>query len=147
MVAFSQCKVELGTPLETIGHVPGVRVGEKFQNKGELAIMGVHCNISGGIYCKQAVSPETSHVLKQCPTAFKTVEHRLSKIKLKDPSDDQILLCRGKGNPAYSIVLSGNYSDDHDAGEIIDYTGQGGQDKDGRQVNVSWAVINRPYSM
>ena len=52
MIAFSQRKVELGTPLETIGHIPGVRVGAKFQNKGELAIMGVHCNITGGIYYK-----------------------------------------------------------------------------------------------
>ncbi|KAK9907971.1 hypothetical protein WJX75_000839 [Coccomyxa subellipsoidea] len=91
MIAFKERKVELGTPLEVIGQVPGVAVGAKFQNKGELAIMGVHCNITGGIYFK------------------------------------------GK-NPAYSIVLAGNYADDHDAGDVIDYTGMGGQDSDGRQV-------------
>lgn len=52
MIAFKERKVELGTPLEVIGQVPGVAVGAKFQNKGELAIMGVHCNITGGIYFK-----------------------------------------------------------------------------------------------
>ncbi len=52
MIAFKDRKVELGTPLQVIGQVPGVAVGAKFQNKGELAIMGVHTNISGGIYFK-----------------------------------------------------------------------------------------------
>lgn len=30
--------------------------------------------------------------------------------------------------------MAGNYSDDHDAGDVIDYTGMGGQDSNGRQV-------------
>ncbi|GER48365.1 SU(VAR)3-9 homolog 9 [Striga asiatica] len=35
---------------------------------------------------------------------------------------------------ATSIIVSGGYEDDEDAGDVIVYTGQGGQDKNGRQV-------------
>ncbi|MFC6880295.1 MULTISPECIES: caspase, EACC1-associated type [Actinomadura] len=35
---------------------------------------------------------------------------------------------------AESIVVSGGYSDDHDLGDVIIYTGHGGQDDRGRQV-------------
>lgn len=52
MVANKELKRPLKTPLETIGHIPGVKIGEIFRNKGELSIMGIHCNITGGIYCK-----------------------------------------------------------------------------------------------
>ena len=52
MIAYKERKVELGTPLEVYGQIPGVALGAKFQNKGELAIMGVHTNITGGIYFK-----------------------------------------------------------------------------------------------
>ena len=35
-----------------IGHIPGIRPGFKVNGKGELAILGIHCNICGGIYSK-----------------------------------------------------------------------------------------------
>ncbi|CAA0817480.1 Histone-lysine N-methyltransferase family member SUVH9 [Striga hermonthica] len=39
------------------------------------------------------------------------------------------------GEPiATSIIVSGGYEDDEDAGDVIVYTGHGGQDKNGRQV-------------
>ncbi|KAL3626503.1 Histone-lysine N-methyltransferase member suvh2 [Castilleja foliolosa] len=39
------------------------------------------------------------------------------------------------GEPiATSIIVSGGYEDDEDAGDVIVYTGHGGQDKHGRQV-------------
>ena len=37
-----------------IGHIPGISPGFKVNGKGELAILGIHCNICAGIYCKQA---------------------------------------------------------------------------------------------
>lgn len=38
------------------------------------------------------------------------------------------------GEPvATSVIVSGGYEDDEDVGEVIIYTGQGGQDKNGRQ--------------
>lgn len=33
------------------GHVPGTAPGDVFHGKGELAITGIHKNISGGIDC------------------------------------------------------------------------------------------------
>ena len=51
MRGFKDKKVELGTPMGKVGHIPGFKAGDKFRNKGELAITGVHCNIAGGIYC------------------------------------------------------------------------------------------------
>jgi len=50
MRGFKDKKVELGTPLQKIGHIPGFKAGDVFRNKGELAITGIHCNIAGGIY-------------------------------------------------------------------------------------------------
>lgn len=37
--------------------------------------------------------------------------------------------------PAYSIVLSGGYKDDHDQGVTSEYTGEGGQDGSKRQAS------------
>ncbi len=39
-------------PWPQVGHIPGFKAGDKFRNKGELAITGIHCNIAGGIYCQ-----------------------------------------------------------------------------------------------
>ncbi len=50
MRAFKEMKEELETPLQTVGHVPGFTAGDSFRCKGELAIVGIHCNIAGGIY-------------------------------------------------------------------------------------------------
>ncbi|GKG54185.1 histone-lysine N-methyltransferase family member SUVH9-like protein, partial [Tanacetum coccineum] len=35
---------------------------------------------------------------------------------------------------ATSVIVSGGYEDDEDAGDVIVYTGHGGQDKHSRQV-------------
>ena len=56
-MAFRTMKEELETPLEKIGHIPGFKAGDKFRNKGELAITGIHCNIAAGIYAKCAHMP------------------------------------------------------------------------------------------
>jgi hypothetical protein len=38
------------TPLGVIGHIPGISLGQKFDGKGEIAILGIHCSIPRGIY-------------------------------------------------------------------------------------------------
>jgi hypothetical protein len=38
------------TPLGLIGHIPGISLGQKFDGKGEIAILGIHCSIPRGIY-------------------------------------------------------------------------------------------------
>lgn len=50
-IAYSELKDQL-TPQEVHGQIPGVRVGQVFQNRGELAILGLHCVIFQGIYAK-----------------------------------------------------------------------------------------------
>ena len=50
MRAFKEMKEDLKTPLQTVGHIPGFKAGDTFRCKGELAIVGIHCNIAGGIY-------------------------------------------------------------------------------------------------
>lgn len=54
MKAFACLKNDLNTPLDRIGHIRGVGIGAKLNNKGELAILGIHANISAGIYSKCA---------------------------------------------------------------------------------------------
>lgn len=44
-------------------------------------------------------------------------------------------ICGTKSNGAESIVLSGGYKDDEDHGDVIIYTGHGGQDDKGNQVD------------
>ena len=56
MRAFKEMKAELETPLQTVGHIPGFRAGDTFRCKGELAIVGIHCNIAGGIYFGYALT-------------------------------------------------------------------------------------------
>lgn len=53
MVAFGQMR-ELVTPEEVVGHIPGIDIGSQFRGKGEVAIVGLHCNINSGIYFKYA---------------------------------------------------------------------------------------------
>jgi hypothetical protein len=60
MKAFGDFKDELGTPLNTIGHIHGVAIGAQFNGKGELAILGIHSNITAGIYSKCATQNEPS---------------------------------------------------------------------------------------
>lgn len=52
MTAFKNLKVKVGTPLETVGHIRGVEIGSVHRGKAGLAILGIHSNIGGGIYCK-----------------------------------------------------------------------------------------------
>ena len=49
MVAFKNLRPEL-TPADRHGHIPGVRVGEAFANRGEMAILGLHTQICRGIW-------------------------------------------------------------------------------------------------
>ncbi|MEV5982049.1 YDG/SRA domain-containing protein [Streptomyces sp. NPDC052114] len=44
-------------------------------------------------------------------------------------------ICGTKKNGAESIVVSGGYKDDEDHGDVIIYTGHGGQDSSGNQVS------------
>jgi putative restriction endonuclease len=44
-------------------------------------------------------------------------------------------ICGTKATGAESIVVSGGYKDDEDYGDVIVYTGHGGQDGSGRQVS------------
>lgn len=44
-------------------------------------------------------------------------------------------ICGTKKNGAESIVVSGGYKDDEDYGDVIIYTGHGGQDSSGNQVS------------
>ncbi len=51
MVAFKDLKEYL-TPEDMHGHIPGVQVGSTFNNRGELAILGLHTMILRGICFK-----------------------------------------------------------------------------------------------
>ncbi|MFF2189151.1 YDG/SRA domain-containing protein [Streptomyces sp. NPDC058155] len=44
-------------------------------------------------------------------------------------------ICGTKQNGAESIVVSGGYKDDEDYGDVVVYTGHGGQDSSGNQVS------------
>jgi hypothetical protein len=46
--AFKNLNKEV-TPRDVYGHIPGVNIGEKFKNRGELAILGLHVRILQGI--------------------------------------------------------------------------------------------------
>lgn len=37
-------------PAPLPGHIPGVGIGEHFNNKGELTVLGIHPSINCGIY-------------------------------------------------------------------------------------------------
>lgn len=50
-IAYAELRKKL-TPQEVHGQIPGVRVGQVFPNRGELAILGLHCSIFAGIYSK-----------------------------------------------------------------------------------------------
>lgn len=42
------------------GHVPGARVGQRFDGKGALCFARLHCNINAGIDCL-CVHPRLGH--------------------------------------------------------------------------------------
>ena len=157
MRAFKEMKEELETPLQTVGHIPGFRAGDAFRCKGELAIVGIHCNIAGGIYfgytltawplqCNLSAMQKVRRLQRwlghMTVKLFAMVNgHEAGSCRNCGPmramchlADDRSWgLCR-QLNPCFAIVLSGGYKDDEDAGAEILYTGMGGQ-KDGRQVS------------
>ena len=51
MTANKELKLKLRPP-ERHGHVPGIRIGREFANRGELAIVGIHTEILRGIRFK-----------------------------------------------------------------------------------------------
>ena len=51
MVAYKELNGKL-TKRGHIGHIPEVPVGFEVNGKGELAILGIHCDINKGIYSK-----------------------------------------------------------------------------------------------
>lgn len=53
MIAYSELRGE-HTPTESHGHIPGVRVGQEFQGRGELAILGLHTQMMRGIMARWA---------------------------------------------------------------------------------------------
>eukprot|EP00983_Pelagomonas_calceolata_P004395 142691-Pelagomonas_calceolata.AAC.10 len=55
MQAFSQLKHL--TPTVMFGHVPGMRPGDVFKNRGELAVLGGHTQYSRGIDNRCAARP------------------------------------------------------------------------------------------
>ena len=76
MQMYGQMRQEY-TPEYRHGNIPGVRVGRMFRNRGELAILGLHGNINGGIYSKCAHRVHTSpehDVLGMC--AFSLLRRR-----------------------------------------------------------------------
>lgn len=52
MIANKELKGKLKTPLDLHGHVPGVPIGTTFNDRGELAILGLHTKICAGIDSK-----------------------------------------------------------------------------------------------
>jgi putative restriction endonuclease len=56
----------------------------------------------------------------------------LARAGIHPPTQAGISGSQSKG--ADSIVLSGGYEDDEDFGDVIIYTGAGGQDANGRQI-------------
>jgi SAD/SRA domain len=71
-------------PSRTLGHVRGIKPGDKVEGRGELDALAVHNMAAQGIDSVQ-------------------------------------------GKPAFAICMSGGYVDDVDTGEVIEYTGMGGQ--------------------
>ncbi|KAL6763853.1 SAD/SRA domain-containing protein [Haematococcus lacustris] len=49
MVAFSELRKKWLPSQQTYGHIPGVAIGDVFQGRGELAIVGLHQNMMTGI--------------------------------------------------------------------------------------------------
>ncbi|PWA88914.1 histone-lysine N-methyltransferase, H3 lysine-9 specific SUVH4 [Artemisia annua] len=83
---------------KTIGHLPGIDVGHRFCSRTEMVAVGLHSNWISGI-------------------------DYMGQKYIKEE--------RYKGYTfplAVSIVLSGQYEDDNDNSEEIEYTGQGGND-------------------
>ncbi|KAG6550655.1 hypothetical protein Mapa_007752 [Marchantia paleacea] len=79
-----------------LGEVPGVKVGDHFYYRMELLIISLHRQSQGGI---DFIPASKSTILDK------------------------------RGNPlavAVSVIASGGYEDDHDEGETLIYTGQGG---------------------
>ncbi|XP_075476616.1 LOW QUALITY PROTEIN: uncharacterized protein LOC142517963 [Primulina tabacum] len=70
-----------------LGEVPGIQVGDEFQYRVELAVVGIHRLYQNGI---------------------DSIKHN------------------GKMSVATSIVASGAYADDMESGDILIYSGQGG---------------------
>ncbi|KAL2525517.1 Histone-lysine N-methyltransferase [Abeliophyllum distichum] len=79
-------KKEVNTGKQFLGEVPGVQVGDEFQYRVELAIVGIHCSYQTGI----------------------------------DSMNHNGLVV------ATSIVASGGYADDMENGDVLMYSGQGG---------------------
>lgn len=49
MQAYKKLRDQYTPPEDVFGHIPGVRVGEEFGGRGELAILGLHKRILQGI--------------------------------------------------------------------------------------------------
>ncbi|XP_023737917.1 histone-lysine N-methyltransferase family member SUVH9 [Lactuca sativa] len=81
-----------------VGAIPGIYVGDVFNFRTELCVLGIHGQIQAGIdYLSSSHS--------------------------------------SNGEPiATSVIVSGGYEDDEDSGDVIVYTGHGGQDKHSKQV-------------
>ncbi|BBN04580.1 protein MpSUVHa [Marchantia polymorpha subsp. ruderalis] len=90
-----------------LGEVPGVKVGDHFYYRMELLIISLHRQSQGGI---DFIPASKSTILDK------------------------------RGNPlavAVSVIASGGYEDDHDEGETLIYTGQGGNNYKGDKRNVT----------
>jgi hypothetical protein len=48
MIAYKELR-QTFPPAERHGHVPGIRVGQSFLGRGELAILGLHMQMMRGI--------------------------------------------------------------------------------------------------
>lgn len=89
-------KFGLSSEFRGLGDTPGVLVGDKFDYRSEMFVVGLHCLVQSGIGYTQ----HSGHSV------------------------------------ATSIVLSGGYEDDKDYGDIIYYSGQGGNDYRGEKRQV-----------
>ena len=60
MVAYKMLRPTL-TPPESYGHLPGIKVGDRFSGRGELAILGLHRQILKGIWRWVNLDPWTQN--------------------------------------------------------------------------------------
>ncbi|KAK4558295.1 hypothetical protein RGQ29_007868 [Quercus rubra] len=109
-----------------IGHLPGINVGHQFSSRAAMVAVGLHGQCLRGI----DYTGESS----------KVEEFRSQKITLPviQPKKREIML-----PVAVSIVLSGQYEDDVDKSEEVEYTGEGGNDLLGNKCQVKDQVMCR----
>lgn len=52
MIAYSKLRGQYTPKVPIYGHIPGVKIGDEFSGRGELAILGLHTDMMRGIMAR-----------------------------------------------------------------------------------------------